>query len=281
MNALSLGLVAALCWGLHDILVRRVSQSVPLLASLLTVLVAGSLLQTGIMAQQGAFTAVPRAAAGYALLSGVFFLVASLGLYGAFQRGPVRLVSPIIASYPILSVAWAVFTGTTIALGSWGAVLAIIIGVSAVAALSDDSEGDIPPRGRTILYAVISAVGFAGTFALGQQAAGMADDLPVILITRITSIVLLVVVILVRRVPMLPGWGALPVLALMGSVDGIALICVLSAGGLPDAQYASVSSSVFGLLTVIMAWAFLKERMTPPQWGGVALCFAGIGYLAL
>ena len=280
MGALTLGLIAAFAWGLHDILVRRVSQNTPLMASLLAVLVAGTVFQAVIMTATGAFTPVSGSAAGYAALSGLFFLLASLGLYGAFQRGPVRLVAPIIASYPILSVGWAAFSGTPVSLIEWLAVLAIIAGVSIVAALSDDSDGAVPPKGRTILYAVIAAIGFAGTFAMGQLAAGMSHDLPVVMITRVVAIVLLLGIIAAKSLPLWPGKRALPVLALMGVMDGIALICVLSAGGLPDAQYAAVASSVFGLLTIVMAWAFLKERMTAPQWGGCLLTFVAIGYLA-
>lgn len=281
MGALTLGLIAAFAWGLHDILVRRVSQNTPLMASLLAVLVAGTLFQGLVMTVTGAFAAVSGAALSYAALSGVFFLIASLGLYGAFQRGPVRLVSPIIASYPVLSVGWAAFGGTAVSLLEWLAVLAIIAGVSIVAALSDDSDDEVPPKGRTILYAAIAAIGFAGTFAFGQLAAAMSHDLPVVMLTRVVAIVLLLGVIRAKSLPLWPGRPALPVLCLMGVLDGIALICVLSAGGLPDAQYAAVASSVFGLLTIVMAWLFLKERMTLTQWGGCLLTFAAIGYLAL
>lgn len=281
MSALTLGLIAAFCWGLHDICVRRVSQNTPLMASLMMVLVAGSVFQAGIMVGTGTFSAVSGRAMGLAAISGAFFLIASLGLYGAFQRGPVRLVSPIIASYPILSVAWAVASGTPISALEWLAVLVIIVGVSVVAILSDNSDGDVPPMGLTILYALIAAAGFAGTFAFGQMATAMADDLPIVLITRVVAILLLAVVMVAKALPLWPGRAAIPVLVMMGVLDGIALISVLSAGGLPNAQHASVTSSVFGLLTIVMAWAFLKERMTLMQWGGVALSFAGIGYLAL
>jgi drug/metabolite transporter (DMT)-like permease len=55
----------------------------------------------------------------------------------------------------------------------------------------------------------------------------------------------------------------------------------VSAGGMPDAQYAAVAASIFGLLTIVLAWALLGERMTRPQWLGCATAFAGIGYLAV
>ena len=281
MSALGLGLIAAMCWGLHDILVRQVSQRAPLMASLMIVLVAGSVLQAALMLGTGAIAPVALEAAAYAALSGVFFLVASISLYGAFQRGPVRLVAPIIASYPVLSVGWAAFSGAAVSGLDWLAVLAIIAGVSVVAALSTDEAADTPPAGRTIVYALIASVGFAGTFAIGQVATEMASDLPVILITRLVSIALLAALMILRRLPFNPGRSAVPVLIAMGCLDGVALMAVLSAGGLPNAQYAAVAASVFGLLTIVMAWAFLRERMGAAQWAGCLVAFAGIGYLAL
>ncbi len=281
MTALTLGLIAALCWGFHDICVRFVSQSVPLLASLLMVLVVGLLFHLGLMVALDGFAPLPMPALGLSVASGAFFLMASLGLYGAFQRGPVRLVAPIIASFPILSVAWAAIAGTPVHPLQWLAVLAIVVGVSVVAALADDDSGATPPKPRTIAYAGIAAVGFAGTFALGQWAATLATDLPVTLVTRVTAIALLLGIIAWFRLPFWPGLRALPVLALMGLADGIALYCIFSAADLADAQYAAVAASTFGLLTIVLAWAILREPMRATQWLGCAVAFGGIGYLAL
>ncbi len=281
MSALLLGLIAALMWGFHDVCVRFVSQKTPLMASLLTVLVMGTIFHLIVMgAQQSAL--FPQASVlGISVMSGVFFLAASLGLYGAFQRGPVKLVSPIIASFPILSVAWAAWNGVEISVLQLGAVVLIVLGVSIVAALSDDSEGDVPPIGKTIALSVLASVGFAGTFALGQMASAHAGELPVTLITRLVAIALLLMGILALKLPIWPGRAALPVLVLMGVADGIALLMINSAGHLPDAQYASVASSTFGLLTIVFAWIFLKERLSNLQWLGCLIAFAGIGYLAL
>ena len=281
MSALGLGLIAAFAWGFHDICVRFVSQKTPLMASLLSVLVAGTIFHLGLMIWQGSFQTMPAQETGLSVLSGVFFLVASLGLYGAFQRGPVKLVAPIIASYPILSVTWAALSGAHISALQWIAVLGVILGVSIVAALSDDGESDVPPKARTIIYASIASIGFAGTFALGQMASASAGEMPVTLITRLVAIVMLVAGMFAMKLPFWPGRSAIPILALMGLADGIALLCVNSAGHLPDAQYASVASSTFGLLTIVLAWVFLKEHMSRMQWFGCAIAFCGIGYLAL
>ena len=282
MSALTLGLIAAFAWGFHDICVRALSQRTPLMASLLTVLLVGLLFHLCVMVVETGFTPLTRQTFWIAFISGGFFLTASLGLYGAFQRGPVKLVAPIIASYPVLSVAWALVRGAEISPWQWAAVIAIVIGVSLVAALAQHDEGEqSPPAGPTIAYALIAAIGFAGTFAMGQYASEISGHLPVTLVTRIVAICALVAGMLVLRLPFWPGKSALFVLFLMGLADGIALLCINAAGSLPNPQYAAVASSCFGLITIVMAWAFLRERMTAAQWLGCAIAFAGIGYLAL
>jgi drug/metabolite transporter (DMT)-like permease len=68
---------------------------------------------------------------------------------------------------------------------------------------------------------------------------------------------------------------------MMGVLDAIALSAVTASGRLPQAEYASVSSSLFGVGTILLASYFLKEQLTALQWAGVATVFAGIAALSL
>jgi len=224
MSALLLGLIAALCWAFHDICVRFLSKKTPLTACIFIVLLTGLLFHLSLMVITDGFTPVTNGSVWLSLAAGVFFVVATFGLYHAFQRGPVRLVAPLIASYPILSVAVATVQGSHITIPQWIAVFAIVIGVAVVAALSDTSQGAAPPKGPTILYAIIASIGFAGTFALGQHAAEISGEMPTTLITRILAIGLTVLILLFFRLPFWPGWRTLPLLLLMGVADGIALL---------------------------------------------------------
>lgn len=281
MNALTLGLIAAVCWGIHDVTIRKLSQNTPLMATLFGVLLIGALFQSGVMLATDGFHTLPSDAVILSVAAGVAFLLASVCLYHAFLRGPVRIVAPVIGSYPILSVAWAVFQGEAVTLWQWLAVLVVLAGITLVALASKADDAEIPPIGPTILLSAFSSFGFFATFALGQEAAKIAEELPSVMITRVVSLGLLIALILVTKDRFWPGRAALPFVTIMGLLDGIALLCVISAGGLPSAQYAAVASSTFGLITIILAWALLKEHMTPKQWAGCALAFAGIGYLAL
>jgi drug/metabolite transporter (DMT)-like permease len=67
----------------------------------------------------------------------------------------------------------------------------------------------------------------------------------------------------------------------MGILDALAVGAVILAGTLQNPEYAVVASSVFGLVTVVLARIFLKEAMSITQWGGVIITFFGIGYLGL
>lgn len=281
MSTLVLGLIAALCWGFHDICVRFLSQKTPISACIFTVLLTGLVFHTGLVTVTGEFQMIQSRAVWLSVGAGVFFVIATYGLYYAFQRGPVRLVAPLIAAYPILSVGIAALQGTPVSTFQWVAVLAIVAGVAIVAALSDTTDTETPPQGPTILFALIAAIGFAGTFALGQTAADISHEMPSTLVTRIIAVAIVVGLIVAMGQKFWPGKRALPLLIAMGIADGVALLCVLSAGGLPNPQYAAVTSSMFGLLTILLAWIFLKERMTPPQWGGCIVAFCGVGYLAL
>jgi len=281
MSALALGLVAALCWGFHDICVRFLSQKTAISACIFTVLLTGLVFHSVLTIASGTLVPMEASAVYLSLGAGVCFVVATFGLYHAFQRGPVRLVAPLIASYPILSVSWAAFQGIPVTTFQWLAVIAVVVGVSIVAALSDTSTDESPPLAPTVLLSLVAAVGFAGTFILGQRAAEISHDMPSTLVTRLAAFLLVIVVLLAFKQPFWAGRKALPWLVAMGIADGIALMCVLSAGTLPNAKYATVSSSLFGMLTIVLAWMLLKERMAAAQWGGCIIAFAGVGYLAL
>ena len=136
MSALALGLVAALCWGFHDICARFLSQRTPISACIFTVLLTGLVFHTGLTITTGTLVPLPIRAVSFAFGAGAFFVIATYGLYHAFQRGPVRLVAPLIAGYPILSVGWAGYQGIAIGLFQWAAVISIVAGVAIVAALS-------------------------------------------------------------------------------------------------------------------------------------------------
>ncbi len=88
-------------------------------------------------------------------------------------------------------------------------------------------------------------------------------------------------VCLPARLPLWPKPDALKTLLIMGILDGIALLSIMTAGDYPHPEYAAVTTAMYGLPTIWLAAFFLKERINRLQWWGCVIAFCGVGYLAL
>ncbi len=281
MSSIVVGLFAALAWGIHDLLVRYLGSRMVISTSVLTVLLVGTLAILPFAVAQGGWAAMTGRAGALALAGGAFYAVAALALYRAFATGPVKLVAPIIASYPILSVSFAWASGSPVAAKDWLAVSVIVLGVGLVACLSDPDDKTFRRR-AAIVFAAISGAGFAAAFALAQAAARDGAELPAVVAGRVAAIVIvLAIALLLARAPLLPprpqaGW-----LSAMGILDAAAITLVTLAAALPNPEFAAVTTSIFGVITVILARVLLRETMSPGQWGSVAVVFSGVLMLGL
>ncbi|MEZ8015406.1 MAG: DMT family transporter [Ascidiaceihabitans sp.] len=280
MLSLTLGMIAACAWGVHDFCIRFVSQRGGILPAIATVMVGGALFLLPISGAFGNWSAMTLQSFGLSVISGAVYLVGCISLYKAFGIGPVRVVAPIVGSYPILSIGWAALMGQPVLWDQWLAVGCVIMGVAIVGMLSDHSESDGSQR-AAIGWSLVGAGGFAIAFAVGHLATQVGSELPVILVTRLTAATGAIILLALSSGAKIPERSAWPLLALMSLLDALALGIVIAAGNLHRPEFAAVAASTFGIITIILAWLFLKERMTGGQWFGVAVCFLGIGYLVL
>ena len=98
--------------------------------------------------------------------------------------------------------------------------------------------------------------------------------------TRLAALIVVLAIATILNI----NWRAqngLSILALMGVLDTIALGSVISAGGMKSPEFAAVAASTFGLITVVLAAIFLREKMTKRQMTAVAAVFGAIAYLGL
>jgi len=277
--SLLLGLFAALAWGLHDFLVRRVSQNAAAAPLLFISLLAGCLALAPVAAVSGDWVRLTGPAALAAMASGAVYAFACYGIYRAFAVGPVRVVAPISGAYPVLSVGWAAVQGEDIGVAHWLAVLAVVGGIALVARSGDAGTGRISLA--TIGWAAMASTGYALTFALGQAAAAEGAALATSLIARGVALALMGAMVLAARGGLSSVRPVLRLLGVMGVLDVTALTCVLMAGGFAHPEYAAVAAAPFGVITIVLAWTFLAEAMRPLQWAGVAAVFAAIAFLAI
>jgi drug/metabolite transporter (DMT)-like permease len=279
MLALSLGLAAALIWAVHDLLARKLTQGAALLPIILVVLGSGCWVLLGPALVFGDWADLSRNSVRLAIAGGCAFALASGTLFRAFSMAPARIVAPIIGAYPMLSLGSAVLQGRPVTQWDWLAVVAVVFGIAVVSMTIAEDEKTKAPF-AAMGWAALSACGFAATFAIGQEAARQGSELPVILITRLTAVTIIAALFLAQRSSLQSIRGNWVVISFMGLFDAVALSLVTISGSLPFAEYATIASSLFGVVTIILASYFLGEKLRPLQWLGVAIVFGAIGFLS-
>jgi drug/metabolite transporter (DMT)-like permease len=279
MLALGFGLIAACAWAVHDLLVRKLGQHNALLPMMVVVLAAGTLGLLGPVAFLADWSEMTRPAFGLATMAGLAYVLGMGGLYRAFSLAPVRLVAPILGAFPMISLGFAALTGKAVSCLEILAVLAIVGGI-AVVALTGRERDAIAQPGKAIVWSLAGTVGFATTFWFAQEAARQGDELAGIMVTRVVALAAVLVIALALRAPLRDLGGAGKTLVLMGLLDALAISLVTMAARLPNPEYAAIASSLFGVLTILLAWRVLKEQVLALQWVGIATVFTGIAVLS-
>lgn len=283
MQSLILGLAAALLWGMHDFTVRRVADVANAAALFLVVLGAGTILLAPfafVAADWGAFT---PGLIGFCMITGLIYALGVYSLFCAFAIGPVRLVAPICGAYPVLSVGLAMLQGRQVDPLAWLAVFAVLAGITVMAQGESVVDPDALDANKTkaVMWSIAAAFGFAVSFGMLHSAGQQAPDLAVALIARCTGFCGVLWWVLRQRIALKPAFVIWPTLLLMGALDVGGMIAVTAAGAFERPEFAAVTSSCFGLVTILMAWRFLGERLSALQCIGAAIVFSGIVVLGL
>lgn len=284
MNSALLGLVAALSWGLHDFLARFPSRAVGPIPTVFAVTIAGLIVLSVWLLVDGGGISIVWPSLWLVAVTGIFFTLATLSLFAALTIGPISIVAPIAGSYPALAMLFAVAQGARPSLWQWLAVVAVMAGVAIVSRSGRHYEesGELASgKLKGILgLAFIASLCFAVSLTAGQAAVPIFGEVQTVWLARCFGLVTIGALYLWRSSKTTLPLRWLPVLGFMGLLDVIALGTIVAAGNLADPAFATVVSSAFGAITVLLARIFLKEPVTRVQLGGMALIFGGIGVLA-
>jgi drug/metabolite transporter (DMT)-like permease len=283
-----LGLFTALTWGSSDFLARFATRRIGSLRTTLYMQVTGLLLLTLCLPYVGGWGHL-RDGSGWlpwawGALAGVFNGLASLALYRSFEIGKMAVVAPLSASYPALTVILSFFSGEHLtALRAAGIVL-VLAGVIAVA--RGESAPVAPASNKTssgVGWAIFSSVGFGILFwLLGMRVVPAVGFAATVWMIRLTSSLLTAVVILALRQPLAPprSGSVAGLLWSMGFLDTAAFVLNNRGMQLEQISVVSVLASLYGAVTVLLAAAFLHERLARWQWIGISSIFTGIGLIS-
>jgi len=158
-----------------------------------------------------------------------------------------------------------------------GAVLAL---AGAVLASVEERRSTSPERARAIVLAVVTA-GALGLFVyflgLGSRE---GDALSTLVGARVGSLGVLILLAAARRASLRLPARALGAVAAVGLADVSANALFAFASGHGLLALVSVLGSLYPVMTLLLAYVVLHERLTRSQQAGVAIALAGVVAIA-
>ena len=276
-----LALVSSALWGVSDFVGGSVSRRLPVPSVLGLSQLAALVLLVPLAYATGAVDAprdylVPGVFAG---LAGVIGLAA---FFRALSIGTMGVVAPIAALGVAVPVVAGLLRGERpTSLQVLGMAVAVV-GVVLASGPELSGKAGITP----LLLAVVAALGF-GTVFLLIAIASEHDERAVVmtlLVMRLTGVTVLTAALLVA----LPRRGAdlgvrladLPVLLAIGACDVAANAAYGLSSRLGLVSVAAVLSSLYPVVTAVLAYRFLGERLRRIQVVGAGITLVGIVALA-
>lgn len=286
MNPGLAGLGAAFCWGAADFAARFNGRSLGTSSTLFFVMAVSSALLAPLAFWDGAgwLAAVPGllpyfAVASVATVAGLWLL------YETLTRGPLNTVVPVLACYPAPLVLWTVLVeGVSLSALHWAAMAVTLAGVWTVARAGHRTlhkEGHaLGNLSVTIAMAAVAVLAFDIDIVAMNEMVARIGNVPAVWATRVGGLAVLGVVLLARRHKVEAPRAAWGLLTAQAALDVGGFVLLFLAGGEGGTALATVTSSSYGVITVLMARLFLKEVVSPQGWAGLALVFLGVASIS-
>ena len=317
-NGVLLGLTAALCWGVADYCVRGAAHQAGTFRALYFMQIIALLaLALGVAPwlRLSFAGATPALVAADAALSLIILMGAAL-LYRSFVIGKLAVVSPIAASFGAITTILALATGERPDAPQLVGLGLLLVGVTLSGMALAPREGlrsQAAERERRWLSpGVPEALGatllFGGAYFGLRYVAPQLGGVVTAMISKVVEFVALSLIVLL-------GWGARRFIGGAGGMGGASVAqgsvapvaralaprssafwLWLIPGAILDTaanvaynigvtgaltSVVATLSSLFTAVTAVLAWIFLRERLTPIQWVGLLLILGGIVFVNL
>ena len=283
------GLTGAVCWGIADFAARFASRRVGAYRTLFFMQFFGFVALSIYLKFAGGFSHVAPGWQPWALTiaAGLLNVIASLSLYHSFEIGVMSIVAPVSSSYPALTVALSLASGERIhalrGIGIAVTLAGVILAAMSFAPKTNDSQAasDAPSGAhlsRGVGWAILAAIGFGLMFwFLGFHVIPLVGDAVSVWVMRLTALLSLAIFALPTRQSIrLPRGTVWWMLATVGLMDTAAFVTNNAGLHIGPVSVVSVLASLYGAVTVLLSWIFLRERLERSQWLGIVLIFAGV-----
>jgi drug/metabolite transporter (DMT)-like permease len=309
--AIILGLSGAVSWGAADFAARFASREVGAYRTLFFMQFFGFIALSMYLQSTDGFS--HGISPGWqpwamAVAAGLLNVLASLALYHSFEHGTLSIVGPVSSSYPALTVALSLLSGERIhavrAAGLAVTLLGVILAATSFAqsqstAAEKDAQHANPNHENAAFdaktkssrahlstgvgWAICAALGFGVLFwFLGFHVVPAVGSAVSVWVMRLTALVSLALAARpthqTLKFPHGKVWWLLLAVGILDTAAFVANNAGLSTG---QVSVVSVLASLYGAITVLLAWIFLRERLERSQWLGIVLIFIGIVLVSL
>ena len=273
-----LALLSSVLWGTADYLAGNLSKKFKALAVTGVSQVFGLICGLTIIALSGSFLSPSLSFDGYFLpgvIAGIAGFIGLTAFYTGLATGRMGVVSPISSLSVVIPLLYALIQGER---PSSTQTIGIIVAIAgAFMASGPEVRNGLPVK--PLMYAVVAALGFgtALTFiAIGSE----VDSLHTMTSMRLASVSICLLIAL--RFKTLGGFskGHLPLLMFIGVADFLAnfFLGIATTKGL--VSIAMVFGSLFPIVTILLAYKFLHERLHRIQYIGIAAALSGVVLIA-
>jgi drug/metabolite transporter (DMT)-like permease len=272
---LAFGLASSLVWGTADFLGGVYTRRLTLAAVTVGSQIAGLL---ALLVATPFIGDIDTRSVEIGLAAGACGAIGLSAFYRALATGTISIVSPVSACGALVPVGLALATGERPgALALAGSAVGL---AGAVLASVHEIRGDHPAARSSMGLAVLAALGIGGFLWFLGRAADGGHTLSALLGARFGSLALLGIGVALTRSSIAIPWSEVPAVAFIGLLDTSAngLFAVAIQHGY--ITVVSVLGSEYPVATVILAHAFLGERIARPQIVGVALALTGVGMVS-
>jgi drug/metabolite transporter (DMT)-like permease len=270
VSVVLLALGASLAWGVSDFVGPLVSRTLGTLRVLFWAQVGGVLGIALVVAIRGA--GPERWAVLFAIAAAFGGMLGLFAYYQGMATGTMSVVAPIAGVSAIVPVTFGIATGDDPSATQVAGIACALVGVGLASVEHQEGRRRVAAG---VGLALLAACGF-GFYFPWMHAAGKADFWWASLVFRTTALLLMAAVVAARRPALRLGPRDLAIVFACGLGDTLGNVLFAASSGHGLISLTAVLSSLYPVVTVILAAAVLKETVAPLQRAGVALTLAGV-----
>jgi drug/metabolite transporter (DMT)-like permease len=277
-----LALLSSALWGTADffggklskkyapILVLGMTQAIGLLFGITLVLLSGELFGSN---PPNAFGDGGYFFAG--AIAGVTGYIGLICLYAGLSTGRMGVVSPISALSAVIPLTVALVNGEVLTTAQGVGVVIAMVG--AFCASGPELSQGLSPKPIFLALGAAAGFGTAMTFmAMGSESSAL---MTMVMMRATTFIVTIALVIRYRTVGNFEK-SEIPILVFIGVSDFLANLLLGVATNFGLVSLVMVLGSIYPIVTALLAFVILKERLHRIQYFGIVFAVAGVALIA-